>query len=50
MMESLDLLGLLEALYDFVEKRFGKLAAWLVTISLTVGLGAIAVLFLERML
>jgi hypothetical protein len=32
-MDALDLWGLISSIYDPVEKRFGRLAAWLVTLA-----------------
>jgi len=41
-MEALDPLALIEWIYDPVEERFGRIAAWLTTLS--AGLALVAVL------
>jgi hypothetical protein len=46
--DAIDLLGLLEAIFNLVEKRFGKVVAWIVTITLTVGSIAVLVAIFLR--
>jgi len=49
-MESLDIGSLFEWAYDVVEKRWGRLAAWLVTLALVGVLAAGVMWVLSRLL
>jgi hypothetical protein len=51
-MDMLDIFALsgLEWVYDKVERRYGRPAAWFVTIMLTVGLVAAVIAILKRLL
>lgn len=49
-MDALDIGGLFEWLHDRVEERWGKLAAWLVTLALVGGFVAAAIWLITRWL
>jgi hypothetical protein len=47
-MESFDYLGLIQGIYDFVEDRLGKVAAWLITTGVVAALAIALVLTLRH--
>jgi hypothetical protein len=48
--ESLDVLGLFEAVHELIEKRFGRVAAWLVTGTLLIAFFILVLVVISRVL